>query len=94
MMHVSQLQGYPVYEPADDEELAQWRPSGSAVLQFVKVERDEYWIFYAGTFVRCAQRVTGLQVWQAVSDERGCCIAPLTSPLDCAWRLIGLDKEN
>ncbi len=94
MMHVSQLHDYPVYEPANDEELAQWRPSDKTLLQFVKVERDEFWVFHAGNFVGCARQLIGLQAWQAVSDERGCCIAPLASPLDCAWRLIELGREN
>ena len=90
MMRVSQLDDYPVYEPADDDELAQWRPSDEALLQFVKVERDEYWIFHIGNFVGFARQLKDMNAWQAVSDERGCCIAPLA----CAWRLIELGREN
>lgn len=88
MMPNLQLQNYPVYEPANDRELSQWRPCVQTWLQFVKVARGQWWIFYRGQFLGCAQQLLGLEAWQATSSERGCCIAPLDSPLECAWRLL------
>ncbi len=88
MMHVSLLYGHPLYEPANDRELAQWRPSVEMALQFVKIARGQFWIFHDGQFLGCAQQLIGLEAWQATSNERGCCIAPLDSPLECAWSLL------
>ena len=93
MMHFSQLHGYPIYEPANDRELSQWRPSAEASLQFVKIARGQFWIFHDGHFLGCAQQLIGLEAWQATSDERGCCIAPLDSPLECAWSLLEYEIE-
>ena len=93
MMHVSQLNGYPVYEPANDQELFKWRPSLGASLQFVKIARGQLWIFHDGKFLGCAQQLTALEAWQATSNARGCCIAPLASPLECAWSLLQYEQE-
>ena len=92
MMHTL-LNGYPVYEPANDRELTQWRPSSEASLQFVKIARGQFWIFHDGQFLGCAQQLIGLEAWQASSNERGCCIAPLESPLDCAWSLLKIEND-
>lgn len=93
MMHVSQLHGYAVYEPSSDHELSAWRPSEQESLQFVKIARGQYWIFHDGQFLGCAQQLVGLEAWQASSNERGCCIAPLDSPLECAWSLLQYEAE-
>ena len=88
MMYVSSMHGHPLYEPANDRELAQWRPCAEMSLQFVKIARGQFWIFHDGQFLGCAQQLVGLEAWQATSNERGCCIAPLDSPLECAWSLL------
>ena len=93
MMHVYQLHGHPFYEPSNDRELAEWRPSLGLSLQFVRVARGQFWIFHDGQFLGCAQQLVGMEAWQASSNARGCCIAPFDSPLDCAWSLLEYEAE-
>ena len=92
-MHFSLLYGCPVYEPDNNNELAQWLPCEQENLQFVKIARGQYWIFHGGKFLGCAQQITGLNAWQASSDELGYCIAPLASLLECAQCLLEYQNE-
>lgn len=87
-MLLTQTHGVPTYEPISDDELQCWRPAPSEVFQFVKIGRGEYWIFHCGAFLGLASRLTYADAWRASSDERGFCVAPLHSLLECAERLV------
>jgi hypothetical protein len=87
-MHITYADGIPVYEPANDMELGDWRPAQNEALEFVKISRREYWIFNCGTYVGSASRLVYADAWQAVSGENRLCVAPLSSLLECAERLM------
>lgn len=83
-------------ELVDESELALWRPSPRAPLQFLRVDEREIWLFHQGTFLGIAGRVPAPEggLWQASSRDGEVCIAPLHSPLDCARRLIEYRREH
>jgi hypothetical protein len=87
-MVITYAHGVPVYEPANDIELGEWRPALGEVLQFVKISRREYWIFNCGSYLGSASRLTYADAWQAVAGENRLCVAPLHSLLECAERLM------
>lgn len=87
-MLITQTHGFPTYEPASDDELQSWRPAPREVFQFVKIARGQYWIFHCGAFLGLASRLTYADAWRACSDQRGVCVAPLHSLLECAERLM------
>ena len=92
-MQITHAQGFPVYEPANDAELCNWRPAPCEPLQFVKVSRHEYWIFHCGAFIGRASRLIYADAWQAESGEQNLCVAPLSSLFECAERLLCSAKE-
>ena len=84
-MFVFFSQGFPIYEPQSDDDLKRFQPSHDVQFQFVHFAPREYWIFEGGQFLGSAQQLE--DCWQATSEARGMCVAPLKSLLDCARRL-------
>ena len=78
-------QGFPVYEPLNDDDLASFHPSRDFEFQFVHCGHREYWIFESGHFLGSARELE--DGWQATSEVRGMCVAPLKSLIECARRL-------
>ncbi len=87
-MTITRTDGGIIFEPQNSVELSQWEPAGLREFQFLKISRQEYWIFHRSDYLGAATRLTQDGEWQAVSGSRGCCVAPLGSLLECAQCLF------